>query len=151
LWGDHINLGVGAIGAVTSLSFLVDAAVFYPSGLVMDRYGRKWAAVPCLLTLALGLTLLPLTHDVYSFIGVAMLTGVGNGFGAGIVMTLGADFAPMARRGEFLGIWRLMSDTGQVGGPALISLLTGIGSLGLAAVVSGGIGVLGALLMVFFV
>ena len=107
--------------------------------------------MPCLLTLALGLALLPLTHDVYSFIGVAMLTGVGNGFGAGIVMTLGADFAPLARRGEFLGIWRLMSDTGQVGGPALISLLTGIGSLGLAAVVSGGIGLVGALLMVFFV
>src|SRR5207253_11090694 len=85
---------------------------------------------------------------IYSFIAVAMLTGVGNGFGAGIVMTLGADFAPAVRRGEFLGIWRLMSDTGQVTGPALIGLLTGIGSLGLAAVVSGGIGFVGAVFMV---
>jgi MFS family permease len=151
LWGDSIGLDVAAIGAVTSISFFADAAVFYPVGYVMDRWGRKWAAVPCLSTLALGFLILPLTTDVYGFLAVAVVTGVGNGFGSGIVMTLGADFAPDLGRGEFLGLWRLMSDIGQLGGPIVISALTGVGSLALASAASGAIGVAGAIVMVICV
>ena len=32
LWGDEIGLDVGQIGLVTSVSFFIDAAVFYPVG-----------------------------------------------------------------------------------------------------------------------
>ena len=39
---------------------------------------------------------------------VALLLGFGNGLGSGIVMTLGADFAPARGRAEFLGVWRLV-------------------------------------------
>lgn len=151
LWGQHIGLDVAQIGLVTGLAFFIDAAIFYPAGAIMDRWGRKWAAVPCLATLATGLMLLPLTADFLSFLGVAGLAGVGNGFGAGIVMTLGADFSPAGRRGEFLGVWRLLSDTGIAGGPALASLLTGVGGLALAAVASGGIGLAGAAVMLLLV
>ena len=82
---------------------------------------------------------------------MGLITGIGNGFGAGINMTLGADFSPPVGRGEFLGVWRLISDTGQAGGPLVISVLTGLGSLGLAAVASSGIGFAGAALMFFLV
>ena len=150
LWGDEIGLSVAQIGAVTSMSFFIDAAVFYPIGSVMDRFGRKWAAVPCLATLAAGLVVLPLTHGFGPFLGVAFLTGLGNGFGAGINMTLGADFAPDTRRGEFLGVWRLLADVGQAGGPAIISVITGISSLAAASVVSGGIGLAGAAILLAF-
>jgi MFS family permease len=150
LWGDEIGLSVAQIGIVTSMSFFIDAAVFYPIGSVMDRFGRKWAAVPCLATLALGLLLLPLTSGFATFLAVAFLTGVGNGFGAGINMTLGADFAPEVGRGEFLGVWRLLADVGQAGGPAVISLITGMTSLAVAALVSGGIGFAGAAILLAF-
>jgi MFS family permease len=151
LWGEQIGLGPGQIGAITSASFFIDAAVFYPVGMIMDTKGRKWASVPCLSIMALGLVLLPLTDSFGAFLIVGLLTGLGNGFGAGINMTLGADFSPLVGRGEFLGVWRLISDTGQAGGPAIISLLAGIGSLALASVVSGGIGFAGAALMFFLV
>jgi MFS family permease len=151
LWGEQIGLGPAQIGVVTSISFFIDAAVFYPVGMIMDSFGRKWAAVPCLATLAVGLLILPLTGDFTSFIVVAMVTGLGNGFGAGIVMTLGADFSPSSGRGEFLGVWRLLSDVGQSGGPLIISGLTAVASLGVAAVASGGIGLLGAAMMLVFV
>ena len=151
LWGEQIGLGPAQIGVVTSISFFIDAAVFYPVGMIMDSWGRKWAAVPCLATLAFGLLVLPLTTDFTSFIGVAVLTGLGNGFGAGIVMTLGADFSPSTGRGEFLGVWRLLSDVGQSGGPLIISALTAVASLGVAAAASGGIGLVGALAMALLV
>jgi hypothetical protein len=35
-----------------------------------------------------------------------------------MIMTLGADYSPIAGRAHFLGLWRLMSDIGSTGGPA---------------------------------
>ena len=151
LWGEQIGLGPSQIGLITSASFFIDAAVFYPVGMIMDTKGRKWASVPCLATMAFGLALLPLTDSFETFLAVGLITGIGNGFGAGINMTLGADFSPPVGRGEFLGVWRLISDTGQAGGPLVISVLTGLGSLGLASVASSGIGFAGAALMFFLV
>jgi MFS family permease len=151
LWGEQIGLGAGSIGLITSASFFIDASIFYPVGLIMDTKGRKWAAVPCLVTMAAGLLLLPLTDSFGSFLVVGLLTGLGNGFGAGINMTLGADFAPDVGKGEFLGVWRLISDVGQGGGPVLISAVIGAASLAAASVVSGGIGFAGAALLVLFV
>jgi MFS family permease len=151
LWGEQIGLGPSQIGLITSASFFIDAAVFYPVGMIMDTKGRKWASVPCLATMAFGLMLLPLTDSFETFLAVGLITGIGNGFGAGINMTLGADFSPPVGRGEFLGVWRLISDTGQAGGPLVISVLTGLGSLGRASVASSGIGFVGAALMLFLV
>lgn len=149
LWGNHIGLSVAEIGLVTSASFFIDALVFYPVGMIMDRYGRKWASVPCLATLALGMALLPLANNFPVFVLVALVSGIGNGFGTGIVMTLGADFAPAVGRGNFLGVWRLMSDSGQAGGPVLISAVTAISSLAVAAEVGALVGLTGAAIMFF--
>jgi len=151
LWGEEIGLGPGQIGVITSASFFIDATIFYPVGVLMDTKGRKWAAVPCLLTMALGLAVLPLTEEFGSFLVVGLLTGLGNGFGSGINMTLGADFSPEIGRGEFLGVWRLISDIGQGAGPLVISGLTGAAGLAAASLVSGGIGVAGAFMLLVFV
>lgn len=151
LWGEQIGLGGGQIGLITSASFFIDASIFYPVGLIMDTKGRKWVAVPCLLTMAAGLAILPLTHSFTPFLIVGLLTGLGNGFGSGINQTLGADFAPDVGKGEFLGVWRLVSDIGQGGGPVVISAVTALATLGAASVATGGIGFVGAALLVLFV
>ena len=44
-------------------------------------------------------------------------------------MTLGADYSPAVGRAHFLGVWRLMSDLGSTGGPALLSGATALFSL----------------------
>jgi MFS family permease len=147
LWGDSIGLGVAQIGLVYGASSLLDTAMFYPAGYVMDRFGRKWAGVPSLITLSIGLLILPATSGFSGYTLVAMILGIGNGLGPGIVMTLGADFAPQARRGEFLGLWRFISDAGSAGGPLVVSFIAGVASLGLAAVVTAVLGLTGAVLM----
>jgi MFS family permease len=147
LWGEAIGLGVAQIGLVYGASSLLDTSMFYPAGYVMDRFGRKWAGVPSLITLSIGLLFLPVTSELYGYTLVAMILGIGNGLGPGIVMTLGADFAPQARRGEFLGLWRFVSDAGSAGGPLVVSLIAGMAGLGLAAAVTAVLGLTGAVLM----
>jgi hypothetical protein len=46
--------------------------------------------------------------------------GIGNGFGNGVIMTLGADVAPPAIRAEFLAAWRLTHDAGMFLGPLAV-------------------------------
>src|SRR5690606_28172133 len=63
--------------------------------------------------------------------------GLGNGFGSGINMTLGADASPNHGRTEFLGIWRLISDVGTSAGPFILSGMTALVSLGSGIALTG--------------
>ena len=104
-------------------------------------------AAPSLGLLSLGMILTPLTDAAWSLTLVGVLAGFGNGMGSGIVMTLGADFSPVVGRGEFLGVWRLMADLGGSAGPLLFGLIASSATLGVASVVTGGLGLAGVALM----
>jgi len=149
LWGAALGLDLAQIGFVIGLGAAVDMLLFYPVGVVMDRWGRKWTIVPCLLLLSTSLALFPLTGSLASFLAVTLLAGFGNGLGSGAVMTMGADLAPSDRRGEFLGVWRLIADSGGVLAPALAGSLAQALSLGAAFPAVAVIGAIGALVMVF--
>jgi MFS family permease len=147
LWGASLGLEPATIGLIYGLSGGIDMLLFYPAGKLMDRYGRRAAAVPAMALLGLAHLLLPLAGDAVGLTAVALLMGFGNGLSAGLVMTLGADASPAAGRAEFLGAWRLCSDVGQGGGPLLIGAVTAAASLAVAATVVGGGGLLAALLL----
>ena len=151
LWGDHIGLTAGQISLIYGLAYAADMTLFYPVGLVMDRYGRKWAGVPCLVMVSVGLVVIPFTRDFVALLLAGLLIGFGNGLGAGINMTLGSDFSPSGRRAEFLGAWRLVSDVGTVSGPLLIAAVTSAASLSVASFVAAVIGIAGAGILGVFV
>ena len=146
LWATHLGLDAATASLVFGLAGAADLLLFYPSGRLMDRFGRRAVAVPCLTLLGAGFLAISLTREPTAFAAAAVLLGIGNGFGAGIVMTLGADHSPPNARAQFLGLWRSMSDAGMLAGPLLLSgvtaaagLAVGVGSLavvcGLGAVV----------------
>jgi predicted MFS family arabinose efflux permease len=149
LWGTHIGLDAAQVGLLFSVLSGIDMLLFYPVGIVMDRWGRKWVGIPCLLGLAASLALLPLTASFAALAGVALLCGFANGLGSGIVMTMGSDFAPATRRGEFLGAWRSLADLGTVGAPFITSLLSATSGLAGACVATAAVGLVGAGVMAF--
>jgi MFS family permease len=151
LWGSGLGLSASEIGIIFGLSSALDMTMFYPAGFVMDRYGRKWTAVPCLLIFSVGMFLIPFTAGFAGLLAASLVTGVGNGMGAGINMTLGADVSPPGRRAEFLGVWRFVTDIGTAGGPLLLSVVTAVSTLGFATLATGGIGLAGAAVMAFLV
>ena len=144
LWGAHIGLEVDQIGYVIGAAAAVDMAMFAPVGYVMDRWGRKWMSVPSFLVLGLGMTLLPLSGEIWSFGAVAILTGFGNGLGSGAMMTLGADLAPRRRASEFIGVWRLIGDVGGASGPIVVGQIANAVTLGWSSIFIAGFGYLGA-------
>jgi MFS family permease len=139
---DVIGLDVQAIGLILSLSSAVDMSLFYPAGLVMDRLGRKYAIVPSFVIQAIAMSLVPLTGDFAGLLLAASLIGLGNGFGSGSMMTLGADLAPRENRGEFLGVWRLIGDAGASGGPLVVGGVADLVALPTAALIMSGAGLM---------
>jgi MFS family permease len=152
LFGQAAGLDVSAIGFVYSLGTVVDIAMFYPSGVLADRWGRKWSAVPSMALYAIGLAALPLASGFYSLLAVTALLGFANGIGTGVVMILGADFARASlQQGQFLGLWRLIGDLGISLAPLLAGVLVDAAGLAIASVTVAGIGLAGSLLMAFLV
>ena len=151
VWGDAIGLDTSTIGFVVSLSAGVDMLMFPIAGVIMDNYGRRPTAIICTGLLSIGLLMLPFTTDFLSMAIAAMVAGTGNGLGSGINMTLGSDFAPAGRRGEFLGVWRLLSDTGSLLGPMAVGGIASVATLSGAFYFSAGVGGIGVLIMLFLV
>jgi MFS family permease len=149
LWGEMLGLSVSRIGLVMSGAALFDLLLFLPAGVIMDRAGRKVAATLCLGVFTLGLALMPLTHGVAGFILAAAVIGVGNGFGAGINLTMGADLAPDDQTGPFLGLWRLFGDVGATVGPSVVGLIAAAASLPVAVGAIAAVGLLGTGVMAF--
>ena len=144
LWGEAIGLDAASIGLAFGLSSALDAAMFYPAGWLMDTRGRKWSLVPSLAILGASLALMPFATSFWPYLAVALLSGLGNGFGTGIIMALGADLSPRTNRGEFLGVWRLLGDAGHAAGPFVFSATTGFFALGATLALAGAVGFAGA-------
>lgn len=148
---DALGLGVDQIGFIVSLSAAVDFSLFLVAGWLMDQHGRKFAIVPCFSIQALGMALVPLTATFGGLLFAAVLIGFGNGLGAGSMMTLGADLSPAEARGEFLGLWRLISDVGFTGGPLAAGAVADIFALSSAVWFIAGSGLAAAGIFLFFV
>ncbi len=120
-----LGLDVDKIGLVMGIAAAVDMSMFYPAGYVMDRFGRKFAYVPSFLLQALGMALIPLTGSFAALLAVTSLIGFGNGLGSGTMLTLGADLAPPKGEGmgAFLGLWRLIGDTGHTSAPIIVGTI----------------------------
>lgn len=121
LWASHVGIGDEVTSLIFSASAAVDMMLFYPAGAVMDRWGRKWTAIPSTLLLAIGTVALPFTHDAWTVAAAAMVLGLGNGWGSGSLMVLAADVAPPASRDTFTGAWMILQDSGGLLMPLVVS------------------------------
>ncbi|HEU5418987.1 MAG TPA: MFS transporter [Streptosporangiaceae bacterium] len=140
LWAAHIGLSPTANSVIYGVAGAIDALTFYPAGKVMDVYGRRWVAVPCVIIMGISFVLMPLTHGAITLAATAMIMGFGNGIGSGIVNTLAADTSPAIGRPTFLGLWRELADAGSGIGPVFLSAVTAVAGLGAGIVVSGFVG-----------
>ena len=152
VWGDSIGLDPLAIGLVFGFASAIDMVMFYPvghgHGSLGGGSGSSSPACSCSP---------PASSSCRSPVASGRscswdwLSGFGNGLGSGAVMTLGADLAPRDAAGQFLGVWRLVGDVGAVAAPAVVGGLASALTLGVAAVSTGGIGLIGGAVMLLLV
>ena len=151
LWGSALGFQTHFITATFAVTALLDAAIFFISGILMDKRGRLWALVPSLTIMPVAIVVMVLWQTPVGFVVGAALLGLGNGFGSGIVMTTGADLSPATRKADFLGIWQAIVAVGTALGPFIIGWLTDSFSLAVGLWATAGIGVLGMVWLVLLI
>ena len=144
LWALSVGVAPEVVSLLFALTVAVELLLFYPAGSIMDRWGRIWIAVPCATLMGAAMLLFAVVPTPVGLIAAAVLLGVGSGLGSGIIKTLGADAAPDAGRGAFLGLWVLVTDVGAGGGPVLAAGLSAAFSLTVATAALGVVTVGGA-------
>ncbi|GAA2725497.1 MFS transporter [Cellulomonas aerilata] len=140
LWGEHLGLDASTTSLIFGLAGGVDMLLFYPAGKVMDHLGRLWIGVPSMLVMGLSMVLLPFTDSVAEVCVAAALMGLGNGMSSGILMTLGSDVSPATGRAQFLGVWRVLQDSGSALGPLVVSAGAALGSVAAGVWATGVLG-----------
>jgi MFS family permease len=146
LWALSIGLPPATIALYMGIAGALDLALSYSSGQIMDRFGRRWSALPTLLGLSLTFSLLTLATNETTFLAVALLMSLANGVGSGIILVIGADLAPKGERNEFLASYRLLVDSGVAAAPLVISGMTALLGISIAMFTVSGLGIVGALM-----
>lgn len=150
LWAAHVGLSASTTSLIFAAAAAVDIAFFFPGGWLMDNYGRFVVAIPVVATTAVACLLLPLATTAVTVGAAMVLMAIGNGLGSGIVMTLGADTAPVEGRAQYLGGWRLCGDIGVSGGALLVSAVAAAAPLAAASLVMGAGAAIGTVWVGYF-
>lgn len=147
LWALHLHIPAGTAVLFIGIAASLDLVLFYTSGQVMDRWGRRAAAVPTMFLLGITMFLLPLTSDAWGILWIGLAMSIANGLGSGLIMVIGADLAPADARGEFLAAFRLMIDGSVSITAPILSLAAVTVGLGFGFVFFGVLSISGAWLM----
>ncbi|MEJ7761715.1 MAG: MFS transporter [Thermomicrobiales bacterium] len=119
----EIGLGPDQIGLGLGLISVVGLVLAYPSGMLVDRFGRKAVIVPAAI-LSAGATLLFSTAATYPwFLGACLIWSMASGVGGAAPAAYAADTAPPGMTAAALGTYRTIADSGYVVGPLLLGLI----------------------------
>ncbi|MCI4012317.1 MFS transporter [Brevibacterium sp. ZH18] len=144
LWGVEIGLHESTISLLIAFGAALELIFMFLGAYIKDHLGRVTTLATCLTIFGSGFIVMVALPHVAGMIAAAAIMAVGNGLGAGVNMTIGADLSPAIGRARFLGIWAIFSNGGKLGGPALISLLITIASLRFGVLFAGIFPILGA-------
>jgi MFS family permease len=132
---DRLLLSTDRIGLGLALASLVGLVVIYPSGVLVDRYGRKAAIVPATFVSGISLLLFLLAPSYAWFLAGCVVWSLATGVGGAAPAAYAADVAPSGMNAAAMSGFRMLADLGYVVGPI---------SLGLATDLFGADAVLGA-------
>lgn len=110
--GTLLNFTPSQIGLLFSISGAFVFAMIIPSGIIMDRVGRKWATVPSTGLPALAFLLLPFTSSFFQLAIILSITGICNGLSLGSMSVSTFDVVPAHARGRLQAARRMIAEMG---------------------------------------
>jgi hypothetical protein len=120
---DLLNLSDSTVGIALSIAGALDVIGSYPAGIIMDKKGRSINGLISFGILTAGFISLALSFNYLSFYVASTIIGLGNGFGAGLLITVGSDIGFSLGKKEgtvFLATWQFTGDAGSASFPTII-------------------------------
>ena len=121
---DRLSLTTDRIGLGLALASLVGLAVIYPSGVLVDRYGRKSVIVPATFVSGISLVLFLVAPSYAWFLAGCVAWSLASGVGGAAPAAYAADVAPPGMNAAAMSAYRMLADLGYVVGPIALGLAT---------------------------
>lgn len=129
-----MGLSTGQIGLGLSAISIISLTISYPSGVVVDRFGRKAVIVPALLSGAVAMVFFAVATDFILFVLSCLVWGISVGLAGAAPTAYAADVAPPGMNAAAMGTFRTLSDSGYVFGPFMLGAIAGFAGSGAALV-----------------
>jgi MFS family permease len=137
-------------GVAYGATFLT-AAMFAPLwGRLGDQYGRKLMLIRASLGMAVAMSLIGLSQNVYQFVGLRLLTGLLGGYSSGSIVLV-ATQTPRARTAWAIGIMASGNMAGNLVGPLVGGVLPQLIGIRMTFFAAGGIIFVAFLATVFLI
>ena len=133
---DHIGLEPDQIGLGIGMVSIVGLFLIYPSGALVDRFGRKAVIVPSALCSAGAMALFAFADSFGGYLAASFCWAVASGIAGAAPAAYAADLAPKAHIGPAMGLYRTVADLGYVVGPLLLGTISDLASPRSALVVT---------------
>ncbi len=120
---ERLGLGPDRIGLGLGLISVIGLGLAYPSGVLVDRFGRKTVIVPSTLLTGISLGLFALAPSYGWFIAGCAVWSIASGISGAAPGAYAADTAPPGMNAAAMSSYRMFSDFGYVAGPLLLGLV----------------------------
>jgi DHA1 family multidrug resistance protein-like MFS transporter len=121
---DRLALNADRIGLGLAVASLVGLVVIYPSGVLVDRYGRKSVIVPATFLAGVSLLLFLFAPSYTWFLAGCVVWSLASGVGGAAPAAYAADVAPPGMNAAAMSAFRMLADLGYVVGPIALGLST---------------------------
>lgn len=120
---ERLALAPDRIGLGLSLISVAGFLLAYPSGVLVDTFGRKAVIVPAVTVTGLSLVVFALAPSYAWFLAACAVWSVALGIGSDAPGAYAADMAPPGMNAAAMSSYRMLSDGGYVLGPLLLGLI----------------------------
>lgn len=117
---DRLNLGPDQIGAGLSMISIAGLGLAYPSGWLVDRFGRKIVIVPATVISGLSMLIFSFAPSYLWFLIGCFTWALSSGVSGASPAAYAADMAPPGMNAVAMSTYRMLADFGYVAGPLIL-------------------------------
>lgn len=119
---ERLNLGPDQIGLGLGMISIVGLGLAYPSGWLVDRFGRKIVIVPATVISGVAMLVFSFAPSYLWFLAGCFVWSCSSGISGASPAAYAADMAPVGMNAVAMSAYRMLADFGYVAGPLLIGL-----------------------------
>jgi DHA1 family multidrug resistance protein-like MFS transporter len=119
---DQLALSASQVGFGMAIGSVLGLMVAYPSGVLVDRYGRKMIIVPATMLTGVSLLIFCFAANYGWFVLGSVVWGVASAVAGAAPSAYAADTAPPGMNASAMSTYRMLADAGYVVGPIVLGL-----------------------------
>ena len=119
----RLGMSVQDIGIAMALGLVIGLVAAYPSGVLVDYFGRKAVIVPATIASGTALLLFCVADSPTGYIAASLVWGLASSIGGSAPTAYAADAAPPGMNATTLSLFRMIGDFGYVVGPILMGVI----------------------------